>query len=214
MKIAVFYHCILSGGTIPIDTSYACALMADQMDALKESGLLAACDDFFIGINGGGEDVQIAKMIAPAKAKLLAHGPNTTTEIPTMKCLQGWALQNPDCRFMYHHIKGVTHPGDANYQRWRENMEKVCVWGWRNCIENLDSGFDAAGAHWLTPEKYPSIVQSPFFGGTFWWATARYLMQLPDLPEPTWQNRFEAEGWIGKRRPYPRVIDYSPYWPI
>ena len=211
--LAVFYHCKLSGEGIP-SPDFAESIMCSQMYALNQSGLSEAASEIHIGVNGDDCDAMTACSLAPSKSVVHAHGKQSRTEIPTQKILRSWLPGHEDWYVLYHHIKGVTHPGDVNYQRWRENMEKVCVWGWRDCISNLDSGFDAAGAHWLTPEKYPSTVNSPFFGGTFWWTTVRYLMQLPDLMEPTWQNRFDAEGWIGKRRPYPRVMDYLPCWPI
>ncbi|HUD73961.1 MAG TPA: hypothetical protein VMQ76_02740 [Terracidiphilus sp.] len=212
--LCVFYHAILSGGTIPIDTGYAAALMGDQMEALKLSGLMDACDEFYVGVNGGDEDASIARMLAPAKAKMLTHGPGTTTEIPTLKCLAGWAASHPDSYVMYHHIKGVTHPYEAVYAAWRQRMENAVVWGWRNCVADLEAGYDSAGAHWLTPEQFPTLVQgTPFWGGTFWWARADYLMTLPPLPAPTWQNRYEAERWIGQSPTRAHVHDYCPGWP-
>lgn len=211
--LCVFYHAILSGGTIPIDTGYAAALMGDQMEALKLSGLMDACDEFYVGVNGGAEDASIARMLAPAKAKLLIHGPGTTTEIPTLKCLAGWVACHPDSYVMYHHIKSVSHPYEAVYAAWRQRMENAVVWGWRDCVAALDSGVEACGCHWLTQEQFPNLVKSPFFGGTFWWSNANFLMTLPPLPAATWANRFEAELWIGRGSSRPIIKDFHPGWP-
>lgn len=214
MTLCVFYHCILSGGSVPVDTPFASGLMLNQMDALRQSGLLAACDEFYIGVNGDSDDAKIARMLAPAKAKILAHGHGATTEIPTLNCLTGWAVGHPDSYIMYHHAKGVTHPYEATWSAWRQRMENAVVWGWEKCVQDLDAGCDSAGAHWLTPEQFPNLVHgNPFWGGTFWWATARYLLTLPQLPAPTWRNRYEAEQWIGRGPVRPLVHDYCPGWP-
>lgn len=212
--IAVFYHCILSGGTIPIDTGYACSLLGDQMEALNKSGLTDACEELYVGVNGGPEDVSMARMICPSKSRFLAHGRGTTTEIPTLKCLEGWVAQHPDWYVMYHHLKGVTHPYEPLYAAWRQRLEDAVVWGWRNCVADLNSGLDSSGAHWLTPEQYPTLViGTPFWGGTFWWATTKYLSMLPPLPPAIWQNRYEAERWIGRAPRRAHVHDYYPGWP-
>lgn len=214
MSVAIFYHCILSGGTIPINTEFACRIMVEQMTALTNSGLLAVADEIYIGINGGEDDVQIARLFAPAKTRFIIHGSHATTEIPTLSFLRSWLPGHDGWKVLYHHSKGVTHPTEPLYAAWRRRMEKSVVWGWRDCVAQLDNGVDACGAHWLTPETFPTLVHNcPFFGGTFWFANANFLMTLPPLPPATWANRFEAENWIGRGPARPRVKDYYPGWP-
>lgn len=215
--LAVFYHCKLSG-TIPdngkaIDTGIACLIMHGQMFALKESGLEGAAQEIHVGLNGNGEDVQLAKLFIPPKARLVVHGKEAVSEIPTLNMIRAFLIQHPDWNVLYHHIKGVTHPNEPMYSRWRERMEAATVWGWRNCVYDLNMGLDSAGAHWLTPEQFPSMTQTCFWGGTFWWATTDFLRTLPPLPDPTWANRFEAELWIGRGPRRPIVHDYFPGWP-
>lgn len=214
-KLAIFYHCILSGGSVPVDTTFACQIMAEQMAALKKSGLLDEADEFHIGINGDREDLQIAKLFVPcSQAKFTVHGTGATSEIPTLNTLIRWLPGHDDWAVLYHHCKGVTHPNEPLYAVWRKRMEKAVVWGWRDCITQLENGVDACGCHWLTPEKFPTLVKRvPFFGGTFWWATAKFLKTLPRLPEATWGNRFAAENWIGSGPRRPKVVDYYPGWP-
>lgn len=213
--IAIFYHAIFSGGTIPVDTSFACSIMREQMSALKRSGLMDQADEMHVGVNGDEGDAAIARMLIPRPSvKFTAHGPHTTTEIPTLNVLRNWLPGHEDWRVMYHHLKGVTHPGEALYEAWRRRLEKAVVWGWRSCIADMDRGIDSCGAHWLTREQFPNLVHGPpFWGGTFWWATANYLLTLPPLPPATWANRFEAEHWIGKSPQRARVRDYCPGWP-
>jgi hypothetical protein len=211
--IAVFYHTIFSDGSRPIDTSYACHIMLSQMKALRTSGLLAAAAQMTIGVNGGAADVQIARLFAPCQARIVAHGEKATTEIPTLNLLRQWLPGHTDWRVLYFHMKGVTHPWLPSDMAWRERMEQACIWGWRTCLNDLACGTDVCGCHWLSPEQYPGQVAAPFFGGTFWFANSNYLMTLPPLPPATWENRYEAERWIGHCPGRPRVKDYFPGWP-
>lgn len=210
--IAVFYHCKLTGEGIP-DEMFAIGLMLHQMTVLKDVGLVESASEIHIGVNGGEGDALLASSIAPDKSVMHTYGHDARSEIPTMNLIRSWLPSHPDWYVLYHHIKGVTHPGHDAYNAWRSRMENGCVVNWRQCIADLDRGCDAVGCHWLTPEQFPGTITSPFFGGTFWWATAGYLMQLPPLPPSNWQNRFEAEMWIGRRRPYPRIADYHPGFP-
>lgn len=209
--IAVFYHCLLRSEQRTIDPDYALKLIAHQMNALKESGLEAAASAICIGVNGDNSDGLAIACLAPDKADVVCHGPGATTEIPTMNILRQFAIQNPETFVMYHHSKGVSTPNQAD--GWRRRMEAVSVWGWKDCYTALQRGYDCAGAHWLTPEKHPGAITSPFFGGTFWWAKAKYLATLPPLPEAKWENRYEAENWIGKSPRPTRVMDFYPGWP-
>lgn len=211
-SLAVFYHCKISGEGIS-DPHHAENVLVEQMEALKYSGLAQAASMIQIGVNGTDVDALMVSSVVPPTSGITMHGPHVKSEIPTQQLIEKWLPGHEDWYVLYHHTKGVTHPGHVAYDVWRRRMESACVWNWRECISALDSGFDAAGCHWLTPERFPGAVTSPFFGGTFWWATARYLMQLPKLPAPSWENRFEAESWIGRRRPYPVVMDYFPGWP-
>lgn len=209
MKIAVWHHSKTSGSGIP-DEEFAVSVFAWQMKHLKESGLEDAASEIHLGINGDEASALLPLSFAPGKCSIHIHG-SAVSEIPTMKLLRAWL--KPGWAVLYHHTKGVTHPGQESYDQWRWRMEYACVQEWRRCVRDLGRGYDAVGCHWLTPQKYPGMVTSPFFGGTFWWSRSEYLLQLPDLPEPTWENRFEAESWIGRRRPYPTVMDYHPGWP-
>lgn len=212
MKLAVFYHCKLSGEGIP-DNDAAIVLLCHQMHALKASGLAVQAQEIHLGINGTDGDALLAGCFSPPRSVLHVHGSGARTEIPTLNLLREWLPSHPDWHALYHHAKGVTHPRDEFYARWRQRMENACVWNWQRCVTDLEKGYEAVGCHWLTPQQFPGTVTSPFFGGTFWWARSEYLAQLPPLPEPTWANRYEAESWIGRRRPYPRVMDYYPGWP-
>lgn len=209
--IAVFYHCVLFGGNRNINAHYAMGIIEGQMDLFRRSGLHDAASAFFVGVNGTEADAMAIKMICGKKAALTCHGRDASTEIPTMQMIRDWVPGHPSWNVLYFHPKGVSTPNRAI--RWRKTMEHFLVEKWQDCVKILDSGKDACGCHWLTPEKYGSHIGSPFFGGTFWWATAKYLSRLPKLPPDLWKHRYEAEVWIGKGKPRPSVTDFKPGWP-
>lgn len=115
-------------------------------------------------------------------------------------------LKFHDDPVLYAHSKGASDPSPINVA-WRESMSRLVVAGWRDCLDKL-STVDAVGCHWLTAEQYPGMIATPFFGGNFWWATARYLRTLPHLTAAT---RYDAERWIGLGKP--TVHDLLPGWP-
>lgn len=213
-KIAVFYHCILSGGSVPISTNHAFRIMSEQMRALRLSGLEEAADEIHIGLNGDTSDLKRAKMVAPEKASFYMHGARATTEIPTLNALKKWTMFHPDWNVMYHHTKGASKPLHGGYSEWRSRMERAVVWNWPACVADLSCGIDSCGAHWLTPEQFPQIGSTPFWGGNFWWATAEFLRTLPPLPSAVWPNRFHAEMWIGSGPRRPVIADYCPGYPM
>jgi len=74
---------------VPIDTEFACRILASQMRALKDSGLLDEAEEFHVGINGGHDDANIVRLLSPCQnVDIRVHGPKATTEIPTLKWLQ------------------------------------------------------------------------------------------------------------------------------
>lgn len=211
-NIAIWYHCLFQGTVRPIDMDFSIQLMTEQMNSLEQCGLESVANEIWIGVNGGEEDAQIARVLAPAKAKVIAHG-LVSSEITTLSLLRDWVKSHSGWYVLYFHLKGSSHPENPN-TTWRLNMEKHVLWNWRMCVFDLDSGYDAVGSYWLTPEEHPTLIQQhPFFGGTFWWSKSDYLGTLPELPEPNFQNRYIAESWIGSGPRRPRVKNYIEGWP-
>jgi hypothetical protein len=208
--IAVFYHCILSGGSVPIDTEAACRIVQSQMRVLKDSGLLDEADEFHVGLNGGHEDAEVIRLLSPCKkSDIREHGPKSTTEVPTLKWLQDWLPEHRDWFVCYFHIKGVTAPLDEFHQHHRHVMEKAVVANWRTCVKDLEQGYDAVGVNLVHPIKRP-VLPGRFFAGNFWFARADYLLKLPSLPSICpWSNRCLAEAWIGSGPGEPRFMDYE-----
>lgn len=112
---------------------------------------------------------------------------------------------------LYAHTKGAHNNSETN-AAWRRSMTRRLVSGWRQCAKLLDDGYDTVGCHWITPEDecpYPDqTVDSPFYGGNFWWASSSYLATLP---EPWKAARHDAEAWVGLGAPC--AYDLLPGWP-
>jgi len=107
---------------------------------------------------------------------------------------------------VYAHTKGASDWSEINVV-WRRSMTRHVVGRWRECLDHLRH-VDAVGCHWLTPEQWPTLVTTPFFGGNFWWARASYLRTLPQLQL---NDRWDAEAWIGLGDP--TTFDLLPGWP-
>lgn len=109
---------------------------------------------------------------------------------------------------LYAHSKGAAYSTDVS-DVWRRCMTRHLINGWRAALLALKGGADCVGCHWLTPEQYPDSVQSPYYGGNFWWATAAHLRSLP---APSHETRFHAETWLGTVRPE-QPVDFASGWP-
>ena len=211
--VAIFYHTLFNGVHRPINSAFVVHLMNEQMRTIESVGLVDYAKEMWVGVNGDDDDAALAKALAPEKARVVAHGAGTTTEITTLRLLRTWALSNPNWAVLYFHSKGCSHPENPNTE-WRLNMEKHALHNWRMCVFSLDSGHEAVGCYWLTPEAHPGLVQKhPFYGGNMWWSTSNYIARLPNLPEPTFENRYEAESWIGMGKPRPRIVNLIQGWP-
>lgn len=211
--ISVWYHCRLFGGEPEINPDFSLPLMGEQMETMKDSGLLSACQELVVCVNGDGANKAAARGLAP-KARFVDNGSQAKSLLPTVNALREWSIQHPDWLVCFWHIKGVTHPKDYLNTVWRHCMEKWVIKHWRQCVADILAGHDTVGAHWLTREQYGDIVTYPFWGGQFFWAKASFLAELPALPsEPkTRSDWFLSENWIGMGRK-PKIKDYAPHWP-
>lgn len=213
-KIAIWYHTRLFGGEPTINPDWSIPLMLEQMETLKTTGLLNNCQSFIVSVNGNSENQVAARSLCDRRAKFIDNGADSKSLLRTMNEVRAWAKLNPDWFLCFFHIKGVTHPHDAFYTAWRKCMERSVIINWIRCVQDLSSGYETVGAHWLTREKYGNCVTFPFWGGQFFWARASFLSELPQLPDqPSCrQDWFLSENWIGMGRT-PKVKDYAPHWP-
>ncbi len=218
--ICVVYHCLTHLGNPPELKAPAVDIIREQMAELKQSGLLDACSEFIVGINGGAETQEIANLIIPAKAKVVLHGLDSRSENLTMIEVEKFVKTHPNWNVFYHHAKSSTHDPNSDYgkfgTRWRRCMQKRCVTEWRQAVSFINNGHDAAGCHWLTGQGHDHSQH--YFAGTFWWATSNFLATVPSMylrdrikqsGIGSLESRYEAEVWIGNGR-LPRVKDLEP----
>lgn len=191
-----FYHCYCAGDWQ--------AIAAEHVEALS-----AARWDVTVGLVGPPGSR------ATARAWWLSQIPcdfveaDSGWEQVTLCALRRWALDaDPAAPVLYAHGKGTTHRNNDGLHGavWRRSMTRLLITNWQECLALLESS-DAVGCHWLTPatEWPPFAIESPFFGGNFWWANAGYVATLPP---PGNTNRYEAEQWIGLGGP--KVADLRP----
>ncbi len=214
--ISIWHHSRVSGGEPCIQFDHAIGIVAEQVIAMRDSGLTAAASEIYFGVNGGEEDAMAVAALAPDKAKVITHPDGAKGEHPTLHAMQLWAKDHPGWLVWYLHTKGATQPGNGFWANWRHCLQGAIIGHWEECVGHLESGrAEACGAHWLTPQRYPSVVNSPFFGGNFWATTSDFICTLP-LIEPSAKDRpafYDAESLIGRGPRPPRIIDYHPVWP-
>ena len=208
MRIRHFYHVYAAGGWKDAVAEHAIALGQAGFRSPVTIGLVGDKDDRFrareritaqfrwegaplpdtwIEADAGFEQVTLAKLHEYARS-----------------CRGEEAI-------LYAHTKGALSNTPLN-EHWRRSMTRHVVGDWMKCFLLVQSGYDTAGCHWLTPERhndppaYP--VTTPMYGGNFWWARTGYLRRLP---EPGTDYRHQAEEWVGLGNP--RAADLLPGWP-
>lgn len=213
MKIAVWYHAKLTGPEFGIDTKYSVSVLEEQMSAYHRCELAPHVQEFHVGLN---EDIYPDRVsdALPKNCHVMFHGKQARSELPTLHALQKWLPGHEDWLVLYWHSKGITHPHDKLNEVWRRCMEREVIWSWMPCVVALKAGYDCAGPHWLTREKYGPLVKTFFFGGNFWWAKASFLLKLPYLKSNSQcrEDDFMAETWIGSG-PRPNVRCVRDHWP-
>lgn len=214
--IAIFYHCLFQVGDKLLPQ--AASIIWEQMGQLRGTGLLDACSEFHVGINGGDESHVIANRIIPAKANIVWHGLDSRAENLTMCMMQDWVKTHPGWYCLYHHAKSITHDQSSDYgkfaTRWRRCMAKHCVTRWREAVAELDAGLEAVGCHWLTGMGHDKSQH--FFAGTFYWVTSDFFATIPSMYErdrikesgiSNIESRYESEVLIGNGPRLPRIKD-------
>lgn len=212
-KIATFYHCLFFHGDPPEFKIGAYNIVSEQMEQLKQSGLIDECEQMIVGCNGGKESEEVARLVIPPKAKMIYHGLQSKAENLTIIELERWAPLHLDWLILYFHSKGATHEpgsayGDGVSTPWRRAMMEDLVMGWRDCVDTLQSGADIVCSHWMW-NLADGTQHIP--AGNFLWVTARFAANLPSMylrerikesGIDSAESRFEAEvKWGNGRRP-------------
>jgi len=217
--IAIWYHTLFFHGSPDHPALGGFTICKEQMGLVKSSGLENASSEIHVGVNGGKESEVYARESLPSKATVYYQGVDEGSETPTMVRMWEWARRHPDWYVLYFHCKGATHT-DVEYlkfvTKWRRCMMNACVVNWRQCVADLDAGFDSVGCHWMTGMSPPSDKDA-IWGGNFFWATSNFLATLPDILDRELIKthgraapiaRYEGERWIGSGTKLPKVKDY------
>jgi len=223
MNISIFYHTLFFKDTPQNLLPASLEITIDQMGLLKKSGLLDIASEVIIGVNGGIESTELANSILPPTFKIIFHGLENKNENLTISEIEKWIPGHEDHLVLYFHCKGGSYaPNHGITTAWRNCMMKHLITNWKQCVDDLNSGYDAVGCHWLTEHDYPTLVHIPIFGGNFWWAKASFLATLPSIREASavilhgiqsHSSRYEAEVWLGNGKQIPKIKDYHNTWP-
>jgi hypothetical protein len=194
-------------------------ITSEQMHSVRESGLLDACDEMVVGINGGKESESVAKAILPNKARLVFHGLESKAENLTIVEIEKWAPSHPDWKILYFHCKSATHKPNTDYHglssNWRRGMMGDLVKNWRTCVKDLEN-HDIACSHFMWNMGSDQSQHIP--AGNFLWLTSNFAARLPSIYNrqrikesgiSSAESRYESEVYWGNG-PKPRVMQYHP----
>lgn len=224
--IAIFYHCLFWLGEPKKVLPLALWIVQEQMDVLSGSGLLAAAEEFHVGVNGGSESTKQLMERMPVGAKfgeVKFHGLDCRSENLTILMLEEWVKTHPGWNVLYFHSKGATKPiwGKegmlATY--WRNGMMADMVCNWRQCVTDLALGYDIVCSSWLWRQG-DGTQNIP--AGNFLWVKSEFVAKLPSILTRAriqqdgigaLSSRYEAEVYWGNG-PTPKVKEYryEPHW--
>lgn len=190
--IAIFYHGLFFLGDPPTLLPSAVAIVNKQMGQLAISGLLAAASEVHVGINGSEESKPLVARFIPPQAHFTLHGLQSHSENLTLVGLQEWVKTHPGWYVLYFHTKGATakpgSPKAAMSNEWRETMMADLVQRWRQCIAELDAGYDIVCSHW----KWGCIDGTQHIpAGNFLWINSDFAAQLPSI---YLRDRIKSDG--------------------
>jgi hypothetical protein len=199
LRLAHYYHCFNS----PVISH----IINEHLDYLDHSGLAKELGVMHMGLVGGhSSDGYILDIAGRIKIDVVAEADEGWEQV-TLDVLHDDACADKFDAALYLHSKGASDPSQWN-DAWRRSMTISVVGHWRECIEKMEAGWDVVGCHWLTPQQFPQLVATPFYGGNAWWSTAEYLRTLP---KPLRDTRHDAEAWLGQNNP--KAYDLRPGWP-
>lgn len=219
--IAIFYHTLFALNTPDNILDKALGIVDQQMRACNASGLTDAASHFVVGINGGDESKPLADILLPPKANKVYHGLESHAENLTIIEIEKWAKDHPGWNVLYFHAKGCTHPAGSPYGEgvsgpWRDTMTRYLVLNWRQCVNDLESGYESVGCHFM---RGLCDGTQNIWAGNFFWATSDFLRTVPTMylrdrikvsGIASAESRFEAEVWMGNAPRLPHVREYLP----
>lgn len=220
--IIIVYHCLFQLGNPPILLRRAAEIVYDQMGLLLRTGLLDSATEMFVGVNGTEEGSKnYVRVLIPKKAQIKYHGYACRNECKSILMIEELVKTRPHAYVLYLHAKGSTSKPEerALNDNWRGCMMRNLVENWRQCVKDLDGGYDVVGCHYMSGDQTPP--GQSIFAGNFWYAKASYLRTLPSIMErdriklsgiDSLESRYESEVYLFNGQQKPKVRDYHHAW--
>lgn len=184
-------------------------IVCEQLIRLKTSNVYDACLAMFVRIIGIDSDVIKCKRLMKEFKKIHYIGDSSINdcEVTTLKTIHTFAQEvvpfrtGVDLNVLYFHTKGVYSSREndliaSRMRDWRHLMEYFVIDKWHECVAHIESGCDVVGVNWRKQNLFGPIVGH--FSGNFWWASMKYLYNLPEINE---SDRAYHEFWIGQNQP-------------
>jgi hypothetical protein len=217
--IAIFFHGLFVVGDPPKSLPNAARVIHRLVVQMADSGLMDAAQEIHVGINGGKESEGMVANYIPKKATVTYHGLQCRNENLTLVMLENWVKVHPGWNVLYFHAKNASHDPNSDYGRfgegWREGMAADLITNWRQCVTDLDTGFDIVCSHWMW-NCADGTQHIP--AGNFLWVTSDFAAKLPSIylrqrikddGIGALSSRFEAEVLWGNG-PRPVVKSFRP----
>jgi hypothetical protein len=169
-------------------------IVKNQELKILNSGLFEHTEKIFISILGDKQlELPFSKKFL-SKCEIIFRDENIKLyEFPILKCIYEFCKsQEEPCKVWYIHTKGVHNTG-PDREAWRNFMEYFVIEHWKVNEILLDRNL-ISGILWY--DWYTQNMRR-FFAGNFWWANSNYVKTLPDVKNLDWNERFNAESWLG-----------------
>lgn len=171
------------------------SIYENQVQLLKNSGLLDITENVYIGVSGPMPEIDLFP-----KAKIIVHNEKLEEgENQTLRKMYEMCQTIEPCKIWYIHTKGASRKTVDNTDSWRKYLEYFVITKHKNCIEALDE-YDACGAEWRKQHDRSLFV------GNFWWANSSYIKSLENiltghLPTGSGERHHAEYNFISKNNP-------------
>jgi len=198
IKIYIFIHiCTLDGWK---------AILTDQLNTIKKSGLYNRCHKIHFGILGDCNVVKDPIFNDPKFNIIYTDSRIKLYENHTINFIK-WMCSNedinePEAYILYIHTKGVRKAGNSEVtESWRKMMEYFLIDKYKDCIEHLNY-YDTLGNNIVNMgDVYVNKNREHcmHYSGNFWWSKKSYINKLDYLN--IFDNfddkiRYSAENWL------------------
>lgn len=177
--IDVYYHICALGNWKNI--------LEYQFEVIVKSGLLAACDNLYIGFLGDNvSDINFlsnrsSKIKVFAFSNYKEHCERLTLNAMREKVIR----EKENKKIFYLHSKGVTREIDE-VKLWTDIMMYFLVENFETCVKLLNIG-DTVGVNAINDgnlhQKIDNENHCLCYSGNFWCANSSHIRKLPKIPE-------------------------------